>query len=208
MTLDGLHKIKLSWCMQKKFPLTRELYDDQLNTMQKSPGNKIIWTIGHSTRTLEELVQMLQSFKIEIVADIRSYPGSRRYPQFNKEALAVSLPQNNIQYIHLKELGGRRKVSPDSKNTAWRHPAFRGYADYMETNEFKQGIKELEAIALKQHTAYMCSEAVWWRCHRSMVSDYLKVNGWKVMHIMGIGKVEEHPYTSAAKVLNGELRYH
>jgi uncharacterized protein (DUF488 family) len=175
--------------------------------MEQLPKNKTVWTIGHSTRALEEVVQMLQSFKIEIVADIRSYPGSRRYPQFNKEALAVSLPENNIQYIHLKELGGRRKVNADSKNTAWRHPAFRGYADYMETGEFKQGIKELEAIALKQRTAYMCSEAVWWRCHRSMVSDYLKVNGWKVLHIMAIEKKEEHPYTAPARIINGELNY-
>lgn len=175
--------------------------------MKKDAGNKTVWTIGHSTRTLEELVIMLHSFKIELVADIRSYPGSRRYPQFNKESLAISLPENNLQYIHLKELGGRRKVNPDSKNTAWRHPAFRGYADYMETNEFKQGIEELGALALKQRTAYMCSEAVWWRCHRSMVSDYLKVNGWTVMHIMGISKEEEHPYTAPARIINGELSY-
>jgi len=178
-----------------------------ISIMQKSSENKIIWTIGHSTRTLEELVQMLKSFKIELVADIRSYPGSRRYPQFNKEALEISLPENHIQYIHLKTLGGRRKVTPDSKNTAWRHAAFRGYADYMETDEFKQGIKKLEALALKQRTAYMCSEAVWWRCHRSMVSDYLKVHGWTVMHIMAIGKEEEHPYTAPAKIINGELSY-
>ena len=150
---------------------------------------------------------MLHSFKIELVADIRSYPGSRRYPQFNKESLAISLPENNLQYIHIKELGGRRKVNPDSKNTAWRHPAFRGYADYMETPEFQQGIEELEALALKQRTAYMCSEAVWWRCHRSMVSDYLKVKGWNVMHIMAVGKEEEHPYTAPARIINGELSY-
>jgi len=169
--------------------------------------NKIIWTIGHSTRSLEEFVAMLHSFKIELVADIRSYPGSRKFPQFNKEALEISLPQNNIEYIHLKSLGGRRKVNPDSKNTAWRHLAFRGYADYMETSAFKEGIKELEMVALKQRTAYMCSEAVWWRCHRSMVSDYLKVHGWKVMHIMGIGKEDEHPYTAPARIIDGELSY-
>lgn len=175
--------------------------------MEKVSKNKTIWTIGHSTHTFEELVEMLHSFKIEIVADIRSFPGSRRYPQFNKEALGVSLPQNKIKYIHLKKLGGRRKVNRDSKNTAWRHVAFRGYADYMETEDFKEGIKDLEKIALHNRTAYMCSEAVWWRCHRSMVSDYLKVHGWKVMHIMGVGKEEEHPYTSPAKILDGDLSY-
>lgn len=169
--------------------------------------NKIIWTIGHSTRSLEEFVAMLHSFKIELIVDIRSYPGSRKFPQFNKEALEISLPQNNIEYIHLKSLGGRRKVNPDSKNTAWRHLAFRGYADYMETSVFKEGIKELEMVALTQRTAYMCSEAVWWRCHRSMVSDYLKVHGWKVMHIMGIGKEDEHPYTAPARIVDGQLSY-
>ncbi|HEY5370298.1 MAG TPA: DUF488 domain-containing protein [Hanamia sp.] len=175
--------------------------------MKTKPQNKIVWTIGHSTRTLEKLIEMLHSFKIEMVADIRSYPGSRRYPQFNKESLEVSLPENNIQYVHLKKLGGRRKVNPDSKNTAWRHVAFRGYADYMETEDFKEGIQELEKISLQQRTAFMCSEAVWWRCHRSMVSDYLKAHGWKVMHIMDVGKEEEHPYTAPAKVVNGELTY-
>lgn len=169
--------------------------------------NKTIWTIGHSTRSFEEFVALLLSFPIEMVTDIRSFPGSRKFPQYNKEALGVSLPQNNIQYIHLKNLGGRRKVNPDSKNTAWRHVSFRGYADYMETDAFKEGINELEKIAVKLRTVYMCSEAVWWRCHRSMVSDYLKVQGWKVMHIMSIGKEEEHPYTSPARIVNGKLSY-
>jgi uncharacterized protein (DUF488 family) len=169
--------------------------------------NKTIWTIGHSTRPFEEFVAILNSFNIELVADIRSYPGSRRFPQFNKEELEITLPQNDIQYVHLKNLGGRRKVSPDSKNTGWRHAAFRGYADYMETADFMDGIKELVKSALKQRTAYMCSEAVWWRCHRSMISDYLKLQGWKVMHIMGIGKAEEHSYTAPSRIVNGELNY-
>jgi uncharacterized protein (DUF488 family) len=169
--------------------------------------NKTIWTIGHSTHSFEVFAAMLLSFKIELVADIRNFPGSRKFPQFNKEALEISLPQNNIQYIHLKNLGGRRKVNPGSENTAWRNLAFRSYADYMETTAFKEGIKYLEKTALKQRTAYMCSEAVWWRCHRSLVSDYLKVHHWTVMHIMGIGKEQEHPYTAPARIVNGELSY-
>jgi uncharacterized protein (DUF488 family) len=175
--------------------------------MEEAEHKKTIYTIGHSTHPLDEFIAMLQSFKIELVADIRSFPGSRRYPHFNKEALEISLPKSNINYIHLKDLGGRRKVNPDSTNTAWHHPAFRGYADYMETDTFKNAIKELEVIAHKSRTAYMCSEAVWWRCHRSMVSDYLKLNGWTVIHIMGIDKSQEHPYTSPAKVVNGNLFY-
>ena len=169
--------------------------------------NKTIWTIGHSTRTLEEFTAMLHSFSIELVADVRSYPGSRKFPQFNKEALEISLPESNIQYIHLKNLGGRRKVSPDSKNTGWKHAAFRGYADYMETSAFRDGIEELAKSALKKRTAFMCSEALWWRCHRSMISDYLKLQGWKVMHIMGTGKADEHSYTAPARIVNAGLNY-
>ena len=118
--------------------------------MNGAQQNKTIWTIGHSTRTLDEFIAMLKSFQIEWVADIRSFPGSRRYPHFNKEALEVSLPENNIKYIHFRELGGRRKARPDSINTGWRHTAFRGYADYMETDAFKKTTEELEFIACKR----------------------------------------------------------
>lgn len=129
-----------------------------------APG-KIIWTIGHSTHSIELLIDILQSLDIEFVADIRSFPRSKKFPQFNKEALEVSLPERNIGYIHLPGLGGRRKVKPDSQNINWRHPAFRGYADYMETEDFRIAIKELETLASRR-TAFMCSEALWWRCHR------------------------------------------
>lgn len=169
---------------------------------------KTIWTIGHSTRSIEEFIAMLQSFAIEMVIDVRQFPGSRKFPQFNKEVLSVSLQQNGIGYEHLIELGGRRKLNKDSKNTAWRHPAFRSYADYMETEDFIKGIHKLENIARSQRTSYMCSEAVWWSCHRSMMSDFLKATGWTVMHIMAINKAEEHPYTSPAKIVAGKLSYH
>jgi uncharacterized protein (DUF488 family) len=168
---------------------------------------RVVWTIGHSTHSLDEFLALLHSFNIQLVVDIRSYPGSRRYPHFNKEALQISLTQNNIRYLHLKELGGRRKADPNSINTGWRHEAFRGYADYMQTSDFKKGIDELQQLALHRRTAYMCSEAVWWRCHRSMVSDYLKSIGWTVLHIMDKEKAEEHPYTSPARIVNGKLMY-
>ncbi|MGI8635988.1 MAG: DUF488 domain-containing protein [Segetibacter sp.] len=167
----------------------------------------MVWTIGHSTRSIEEFIAMLQSFNIEMVADVRHFPSSRKFPHFNKDALQISLPQNNIQYRHLVELGGRRKADKESRNTAWRHPAFRAYADYMETPPFKEAIKMLEDIAIKERTAYMCSEAVWWRCHRSMISDSLKVKGWTVLHIMALAKAEEHPYTAPAKIVHGTLTY-
>ena len=150
---------------------------------------------------------MLHLFDITMLVDIRNYPGSKRYPHFNKESLQETMPANGIQYLHLKELGGRRKPVENSINTAWRNDAFRGYADYMQTKEFKKAIEKLEAIARKQFTCYMCSEAVWWHCHRSLVSDYLKWKGWKVLHIMEAGKATEHPYTKPARIADGILRY-
>jgi uncharacterized protein (DUF488 family) len=169
--------------------------------------NNFIWTIGHSTHPLAKFIALLHSFQITMLVDIRNYPGSRRYPHFNKEALQITLPANDIQYLHLKELGGRRKPVENSINTAWRNDAFRGYADYMQTKEFEEAIAKLETIARKQFTAYMCSEAVWWSCHRSLVSDYLKWKGWTVMHIMDINKATEHPYTKPARIADGVLRY-
>jgi uncharacterized protein (DUF488 family) len=166
-----------------------------------------IYTIGHSTRTLDEFLGLLNEFSVSVLADIRNFPGSRRYPHFNSESLAESLKQARIKYFHLKQLGGRRKPLKDSVNTAWRVEAFRGYADYMSTPEFADGIKKLQDLASAEPTAYMCSEAVWWSCHRALVSDHLKVNGWKVMHIMAPGKLSEHPYTSAARIVNGRLSY-
>jgi uncharacterized protein (DUF488 family) len=150
---------------------------------------------------------MLQSFDIKFLADIRSLPGSRKYPQFNKENLKISLEGVGIQYLHLSDLGGRRKVKKDSKNNRWNNASFRGYADYMETEEFKNAIVKLEHIALEQSTAYMCSEAVWWKCHRSMVSDFLKAKGWTVLHIMTIQKAQEHKYTSPARIVDGNVLY-
>lgn len=166
-----------------------------------------IYTIGHSTHSIEEFLDMLQSFSIKTLVDIRHFPGSRKFPHFNKENLSESLIEDGIIYTHLQDLGGRRKVQKNSKNNRWHNESFRGYADYMETKNFESAINELQSIALKQTTAYMCSEAVWWRCHRSMVSDYLKAKGWIVMHIMATGKAEEHPYTSPARIVGDKIFY-
>lgn len=166
-----------------------------------------LFTIGHSTRTIEEFLELLFSFDIKILADIRRLPGSRKYPQFDQDALKKSLEENGIEYVYIEDLGGRRKVSPDSKNTAWRNKSFQGYADYMETEAFKNGIKDLEKLALQKNTAMMCSEAVWWRCHRSMVSDYLKAKGWEVLHIMAPAKATEHPYTAPARIVGEQVFY-
>jgi len=175
--------------------------------MEREPEHTI-YTIGHSTHPIEDFIDMLHSFDIVHLADIRSFPGSRKFPQFNKENLRKSLVDNGIAYTHIKDLGGRRKVLKDSKNNRWRKDAFKGYADYMETESFHRGIMELEQIASQQRTAYMCSEAVWWRCHRSLVSDYLKAKGWKVLHIMALNKLEEHPYTEPARVVGNQVFYY
>ncbi len=167
-----------------------------------------IWTIGHSTRTIDEFISLLKENGIKLVADVRMFPGSKRYPQFGREALAKSLGESGIRYEHLPELGGRRKANPDSRNTAWRNASFRSYADYMETEQFQKGIESLLDVASEAGpAAIMCAEAVWWRCHRSLIADYLKVRGMEAMHVLGANKVEPHPYTSAAQIVNGELSY-
>ena len=167
-----------------------------------------IWTIGHSTRKIERFTSLLEENGIKLVADVRGLPGSKRYPQFNKEALAQSLRERGIGYEHLPDLGGRRKPKPDSRNTAWRNASFRGYGDYMETEEFHKGVRRLLDLANETgRTAIMCAEAVWWRCHRALISDYLKAQGIEVTHIVDANKSEPHPYTSAARMVDGTLSY-
>ena len=166
-----------------------------------------LWTIGHSTLAIEDFVRLLEAFEIQLLADVRSFPGSRRYPHFNRENLRSSLAPAEIEYAHLPELGGRRRARPDSINMAWRNESFRGYADYMETIGFADGISRLLDVAAQRRTAIMCAESLWWRCHRSLISDYLKAQGVEVVHILAAGKSETHPFTSAAKVVEGELSY-
>lgn len=166
-----------------------------------------VWSIGHSTHALDEFIGALQSFEIKVIADVRSFPGSRRYPQFNKENLGASLAAAEIEYFHFPELGGRRRARADSLNVVWRNEAFRGYADYMETDDFREGMARLIAVAGSRRTAIMCAEAVWWRCHRSLISDSLKAKGIEVTHIMASGKSAAHPFTSAARIVNGQLSY-
>ena len=166
-----------------------------------------IWTIGHSTLPIEDLVAALKSFDIETLVDVRSFPGSRRYPQFNKESLQESLADAGIEYVHMRDLGGRRRASPESHNLAWRNESFRGYADYMETEDFRRGVERLLEIGVAGRTAIMCAEALWWRCHRSLISDYLKSKGVPVTHIMTKQKSEPHRFTSAAQIVDQQLSY-
>ncbi|HXT10756.1 MAG TPA: DUF488 domain-containing protein [Candidatus Angelobacter sp.] len=167
-----------------------------------------IWTVGHSNRSLDQFLELLASRQIQLLADVRRFPGSRRLPHFNLENLSKSLAEAGIEYLHFPELGGRRHKSlPNSPNTAWRNEAFRSYADFMMTPEFHAGIERLLEVARQKRTAIMCSEAVWWRCHRSLISDYLKAHGHKVLHIMSPTKTDEHPFTSAARIIDGKLSY-
>lgn len=166
-----------------------------------------IWTIGHSTRTLEEFLGLLAGYRIEAIADVRRFPGSRRYPHFAGEALAATLPGYGIAYRWMPKLGGRRKARPDSPNTAWRNASFQGYADYTATAGFAEGLAGLLALAREKRTAMMCAEAVWWRCHRSIVADVLKLRGIEVVHIIDASHATVHPYTSPARIVDGKLSY-
>jgi uncharacterized protein (DUF488 family) len=166
-----------------------------------------IWTIGHSTRTLEEFLGLLGEYRIEAIADVRRFPGSRRHPHFASEALAATLPAPGIAYQWMPKLGGRRKAHPDSPNTAWRNASFQGYADYTATTDFAEGLAELLKLAASRRTALMCAEAVWWRCHRSIIADVLKLRGIEVIHIIDAKHTTVHPYTSPARVEDGRLSY-
>jgi uncharacterized protein (DUF488 family) len=167
-----------------------------------------IYTIGHSTRTLDELIEALKAHEIQILIDIRSIPMSRRLPHFNRESLEKTLPDAGIRYVWLKELGGRRKkIRDDSPNIALRNQSFRNYADYMLTDEFQRGIDELLKLAAQGRTAYMCAERVYFRCHRMMVSDWLVAHGYSVLHIDGIGPARAHKLMEEARVIHGELIY-
>lgn len=167
-----------------------------------------IWTIGHSTRKIEIFISLLEQNGIKLVADVRLLPGSKRYPQFNKEALDASLNDRGIRYEHFPELGGRRKPKRDSKNTAWRNEAFRGYADHMQSDEFRKGVERLTDLTNEiGPAAIMCAEALWWHCHRALIADYLKARGVEVTHIVDLNKTELHPFTSAARMVEGKLSY-
>src|SRR5215471_15067281 len=156
-----------------------------------------LFTIGHSTRTLEELIQALQAHGIKTLVDIRAFPGSRRLPHFNRESLEQALPKTGIEYLWMKELGGRRNRSlPDSPNVALRNDSFRNYADYMLTPEFERAMDRLTDLAENSPTAYMCAERVHFHCHRMLVSDWLVAHGHEVLHIDSTGPVKPHKLTS------------
>lgn len=166
-----------------------------------------IWTVGHGTRTIENFIAVLRQAGVVTLADVRSFPGSRRHPQFGQDALRTSLTEAGFAYMHLRGLGGRREAAAGSPHVALRVEAFRGYADHMASPEFARDLATLEAVANATPTAYMCAETLWWRCHRRMLSDLLAIRAWEVIHLLGAGKSEPHRVWDVARVVDGRLVY-
>jgi uncharacterized protein (DUF488 family) len=166
-----------------------------------------IWTIGHSTRSIDDFLGVLNAYEIEVLADVRRFPGSRRLPQFSERALAAALNSRGIAYQWFQALGGRRRPDPSSINTGWRHPAFRAYADHVLTEEFAEGLFELMMIAPGARTAVMCAEVLWWRCHRRIISDVLTSLGFDVIHIRDAEHADLHGISAPGRVVRGVLRY-
>ena len=186
--------------------------DDEVNGATVSTdggaGPDAIYTIGHGTLPAEALMELLEAQDITWLVDIRSFPGSRHNPQFGREEMERWVPAAGIDYRWLKVLGGRRRSQDESRHMALRHPAFRSYADYMETNDFASGMAQLLTLATEQPTAIMCSESVWWKCHRRLVSDHLVlIEHIPVLHVMHTGKLNEHPPLAEARVEGNDLVY-
>ena len=166
-----------------------------------------VWTLGHSTRPIEEFIGLLRAHQIRLLIDVRTVPRSRYNPQFNTDTLAQSLCEAGLRYRHLSELGGLRKPKKDSINDGWRNASFRGYADYMQTEGFERALEELMTYSTDKRTAIMCAEAVPWRCHRSLIADALVIRGWDSLHIMSETKADPHQLTSFAHLEKGSLTY-
>lgn len=168
---------------------------------------KTIYTVGHSNRTLEYFLDLLKSHHVQVVVDVRTIPRSRHNPQFNQNTLKRALKREKIRYVHLEKLGGLRHAKKDSLNTGWRNASFRGFADYMQTQEFKEGIAELIEVAKRSTSAIMCAESIPWRCHRSLIADALTLKKWKVFHIQSKITAKEHQLTPFLTVENRKLIY-
>jgi uncharacterized protein (DUF488 family) len=173
----------------------------------ESTMGSTIWTIGHSTRPLQAFLELLAHYRLEGIADVRRFPGSRRQPQYAEAALRAALAEHDIAYHWLPALGGRGRPRPDSPNTAWRNASFRGYADHIDSAEFAHGMSALLEFSGRLRTTLLCAEAVWWRCHRALIADVLCVRGIAVVHILDAKHTVVHPYTSSARIVQGRLSY-
>ena len=177
------------------------------DTARVAGSSRTIWTVGHSTRSSEEFLAVLDAYRIEAVADVRRFPGSRRLPQFGADALAEALAAHGIAYTGIPALGGRRQPDAHSLNLGWRHPAFRGYADHVASEEFAGGLFELLVVAGGLRTAIMCAEVLWWRCHRRLIADVLTSLGVQVVHIRDAQVSEVHRIGAPGRVVGGRLTY-
>jgi uncharacterized protein (DUF488 family) len=174
----------------------------------KPDSTPTIWTIGHGNRSIEEFVSVLREANIKCLVDVRAFPGSRRHPQFGREALAKTLAENAIGYLwEGKALGGRRKPKPRSRHVGLSNESFRAYADHMESEEFAEAVQRLVALAAIENIAVMCAERLPWQCHRFLISDYLVAKGNQVTHLLGDGKTQEHKPSSIARMHAGEVIY-
>lgn len=180
---------------------------EEKGLVRTTSGGPILYTVGHSTRSLEDLVALLLSVGVSSLVDVRTVPRSRRTPQFNKTKLEIEIPERGLDYIHFPDLGGFRRPRPDSPNTGWRNESFRGFADYMLGDEFREGLERLLAIASERKTAIMCAESVPWRCHRSLIADAAVVRGFRVWHLLATGRGQEHHLTRFAHVRDGQVTY-
>ncbi len=167
----------------------------------------IIYTVGHSTRSLAELVEILRAHGVKRLVDVRTIPRSRHNPQFNRETLSKALHNRHLSYRHMKMLGGLRHARPDSINAGWRNASFRGFADYMQTPPFAEALDKLLTLAAEKPTAIMCAEAVPWRCHRSLIADALTARGYEVRDIMGVANAKSHRLTPMARVRGQQVTY-
>lgn len=178
-----------------------------MDPLPSSVSRLTAWTLGHSNHSLEKFLQILEAHNIKLVIDVRRFPASRKWPHFNAAALAESLPAKGITYAGMPELGGRRKARPDSPHTAWRVEAFRGYADFTDTREFREGLEKVMALARERRAAVMCAEALPWRCHRSLIADALAARGWEVIDILSEKEARPHKLPDFARVEGERVVY-
>lgn len=187
--------------------MQNEILDPPESDPSETSAPLVLWTIGHSTRPIDEFLGFLQAYGIQLLADVRITPYSRRNPQFHSDALAKNLADTSIYYRHMPKLGGRRRSRADSVNTGWRNASFRGYADYMQTQAFWDALEDLMAMGHRQSVAMMCAEAVPWRCHRTLVADALVSRGWTVRHIISSNSLKTHTCTPFARLEGNRLTY-
>jgi len=176
-----------------------------LAARRRSPT--VVLTVGHSTRSQEDFVALLQAHAVKRLVDVRSIPRSRHNPQFNRDRIASALRRAGVSYLHMKDLGGLRHPRSDSQNTAWHNASFRGFADYMQTRRFAAGLRKLMKIAKTKQTAIMCAEAVPWRCHRSLIADALLAHGYRVEEILSLKRTRPHVLTPWARVKGAKITY-